>query len=42
MQRMRKICVAGLFLVVLGFGGCAEIADENGKAGSSVSEDERF
>ena len=42
MQRMRKICVAGLFLVVLGLGGCAEIADENGKAGSSVSEDERF
>ena len=42
MQRMRKICVAGSFLVVLGFGGCAEIADENGKAGSSVSEDERF
>lgn len=30
------------FLVVLGLGGCAEIADENGKAGSSVSEDERF
>ena len=24
---MRKICVAGLFLVVLGFGGCAEILD---------------
>ena len=42
MQRMRKICVAGLFLVVLGLGGCAEIADGNGKAGSSVSEDERF
>lgn len=42
MQRMRKICVAGLFLVVLGLGGCAEIADENGKAGSAVSEDERF
>lgn len=30
------------FLVVLGLGGCAEIADGNGKAGSSVSEDERF
>ena len=42
MQRMRMICVAGLFLVVLGLGGCAEIADENGKAGSAVGEDERF
>ena len=33
MQRMRMICVAGLFLVVLGLGGCAEIADEKGKQG---------